>query len=192
MKACIPKSSITNYWITILLQLSVTLKISCFDHLILLELFSLKRRNWAWLIHKFYSMLFAILNDFYQIISLHLWCPWQSVVLVTCWNESDWFICFLDSYMISDCALVPPEFHIRWQSFYWSHLVFNNIKFDTQMPVLFSADIWTYFIQMDYINSSNPNFLGGSKAVEIAMQQLRSSQVCSTTFGWTIYIGLDG
>ncbi|KAK4600539.1 hypothetical protein RGQ29_010258 [Quercus rubra] len=31
-------------------------------------------------------------------------------------------------------------------------------------------------MEMDYINSSNPNFLGGSKAVEIAMQQLRSSQ----------------
>ncbi|KAM4122577.1 hypothetical protein ACB094_01G094600 [Castanea mollissima] len=31
-------------------------------------------------------------------------------------------------------------------------------------------------MEMDYINSSHPNFLGGSKAVEIAMQQLRSSQ----------------
>lgn len=31
-------------------------------------------------------------------------------------------------------------------------------------------------IEMDYINSSNPNFLGGSKAAELAMQQLRSSQ----------------
>ncbi|GMY29136.1 dynamin-related protein 3A-like isoform X2 [Fagus crenata] len=31
-------------------------------------------------------------------------------------------------------------------------------------------------MEMDYINSSHPNFLGGSKAVELAMQQLRSSQ----------------
>ncbi|KAH9798701.1 Dynamin-related protein 3A [Citrus sinensis] len=31
-------------------------------------------------------------------------------------------------------------------------------------------------IEMDYINSSNPNFVGGKKAVEVAMQQLKSSQ----------------
>ncbi|KAH9760226.1 dynamin-1-like protein [Citrus sinensis] len=31
-------------------------------------------------------------------------------------------------------------------------------------------------IEMDYINSSHPNFVGGKKAVEVAMQQLKSSQ----------------
>ncbi|XP_024029174.1 dynamin-related protein 3A isoform X2 [Morus notabilis] len=31
-------------------------------------------------------------------------------------------------------------------------------------------------MEMDYINSSNPNFLGGSKAVELAQKQLRSPQ----------------
>ncbi|XP_059658284.1 dynamin-related protein 3A-like isoform X2 [Cornus florida] len=31
-------------------------------------------------------------------------------------------------------------------------------------------------MEMDYINSSNPNFLGGNRAVELAMQQIRSSQ----------------
>lgn len=35
--------------------------------------------------------------------------------------------------------------------------------------------------QMDYINSSHPNFIGGNKAVEVVMQQLRSSQVTITT-----------
>ncbi|GAV90560.1 Dynamin_N domain-containing protein/Dynamin_M domain-containing protein/GED domain-containing protein [Cephalotus follicularis] len=31
-------------------------------------------------------------------------------------------------------------------------------------------------VEMDYINSSHPSFIGGKKAVELAMQQLRSSQ----------------
>lgn len=31
-------------------------------------------------------------------------------------------------------------------------------------------------IEMDYINSSHPNFVGGKSAVEVAMQQLKSSQ----------------
>ncbi|KAA8521472.1 hypothetical protein F0562_012145 [Nyssa sinensis] len=31
-------------------------------------------------------------------------------------------------------------------------------------------------MEMDYINSSHPNFLGGNKAVEVAMQKVRSSQ----------------
>jgi len=30
---------------------------------------------------------------------------------------------------------------------------------------------------MDYINTSHPAFLGGSKAVEVALQQQRSSKV---------------
>lgn len=30
---------------------------------------------------------------------------------------------------------------------------------------------------MDYINTSHPNFVGGSKAVEIALQQVKSSRV---------------
>ncbi|XP_022988688.1 dynamin-related protein 3A-like [Cucurbita maxima] len=32
-------------------------------------------------------------------------------------------------------------------------------------------------VEMDYINTSHPNFLGGSKAVEIALQQVKSSRV---------------
>ncbi|XP_030459052.2 dynamin-related protein 3A isoform X2 [Syzygium oleosum] len=32
-------------------------------------------------------------------------------------------------------------------------------------------------MEMDYINTSHPNFVGGSKAVEIAMQQIKSSRV---------------
>jgi dynamin 1-like protein len=30
---------------------------------------------------------------------------------------------------------------------------------------------------MDYINTSHPNFVGGSKAVDIALQQQRSAKV---------------
>lgn len=30
---------------------------------------------------------------------------------------------------------------------------------------------------MDYINTSHPNFIGGSKAVEVASQQVKSSRV---------------
>ncbi|XP_022136675.1 dynamin-related protein 3A-like [Momordica charantia] len=33
------------------------------------------------------------------------------------------------------------------------------------------------YMEMDYINTSHPNFLGGSKAVEIALQQVKSSRV---------------
>lgn len=29
---------------------------------------------------------------------------------------------------------------------------------------------------MDYINTSHPNFIGGSKAVEVAQQQVKSSR----------------
>jgi hypothetical protein len=36
---------------------------------------------------------------------------------------------------------------------------------------------WVYSWQMDYINTSHPNFVGGSKAVDIALQQQRSAKV---------------
>lgn len=44
--------------------------------------------------------------------------------------------------------------------------------------------MWSSFssFQKGYINSSHPNFIGGSKAVELAVQQLRSSQVYSTIY----------
>lgn len=32
---------------------------------------------------------------------------------------------------------------------------------------------------MDYINTSHPNFIGGSKAVEIALQQVKSSRIAA-------------
>jgi len=32
---------------------------------------------------------------------------------------------------------------------------------------------------MDYINTSHPNFIGGSKAVEIAQQQVKSSRLAA-------------
>ena len=32
-------------------------------------------------------------------------------------------------------------------------------------------------VQMDYINTSHPNFIGGSKAVEVALAQGRSNRV---------------
>lgn len=60
-------------------------------------------------------------------------------------------------------------------------LVFNDVDSDTQMLTWLTADILTYFFQMDYINSSNPNFLGGPKAVELAKQEFKSSQVSATT-----------
>lgn len=34
---------------------------------------------------------------------------------------------------------------------------------------------------MDYINTSHPNFVGGSKAVEIAFQQMKSSAIAGPT-----------
>ncbi|PWA37255.1 dynamin central domain-containing protein [Artemisia annua] len=33
---------------------------------------------------------------------------------------------------------------------------------------------------MDYINTSHPNFVGGSKVVELAMQQVKSSKTVAT------------
>lgn len=38
---------------------------------------------------------------------------------------------------------------------------------------------------MDYINSSHPNFIGGNKAVELALQQQRSFQVFATKWNGT-------
>nr|XP_043623837.1 dynamin-related protein 3A-like isoform X2 [Erigeron canadensis] len=35
-------------------------------------------------------------------------------------------------------------------------------------------------MEMDYINTSHPNFIGGSKAVETAMQQVKSSKIATT------------
>ncbi|KAI3497424.1 hypothetical protein L1887_40022 [Cichorium endivia] len=35
-------------------------------------------------------------------------------------------------------------------------------------------------MEMDYINTSHPNFIGGSKAVEMAMQQVKSSRLATT------------
>ncbi|XP_076897259.1 dynamin-related protein 3B-like [Bidens hawaiensis] len=35
-------------------------------------------------------------------------------------------------------------------------------------------------MEMDYINTSHPNFIGGSKAVELAMQQVKSSKITSS------------
>lgn len=35
-------------------------------------------------------------------------------------------------------------------------------------------------MEMDYINTSHPNFVGGSKAVEVALQQVKSSKLATT------------
>ena len=35
-------------------------------------------------------------------------------------------------------------------------------------------------VQEDYINTSHPNFIGGSKAVEQAQQQVRSAKMSSS------------
>lgn len=37
--------------------------------------------------------------------------------------------------------------------------------------------IGVYTWQMDYINTSHPNFIGGSKAVEIPLQQFRGTKM---------------
>jgi len=34
-------------------------------------------------------------------------------------------------------------------------------------------------LQIDYINTSHPNFIGGRKAVEIAQQQVKSSRLAA-------------
>lgn len=38
-------------------------------------------------------------------------------------------------------------------------------------------------LQMDYINSSHPNFIGGSEAEEIALQQIKASRLPSPMSG---------
>uniref|UniRef100_F6H3K1 Dynamin-related protein 3A n=1 Tax=Vitis vinifera TaxID=29760 RepID=F6H3K1_VITVI len=47
-------------------------------------------------------------------------------------------------------------------------------------------------MEKGYINSSHPNFIGGSKAVELAVQQLRSSQVYSTIYSQTVACNFTG
>lgn len=34
---------------------------------------------------------------------------------------------------------------------------------------------------MDYINTSHPNFIGGSKAVEMALQEMKSHRAAAST-----------
>lgn len=34
---------------------------------------------------------------------------------------------------------------------------------------------------MDYINTSHPNFIGGSKAVELALQEMKSLRAAAST-----------
>lgn len=41
---------------------------------------------------------------------------------------------------------------------------------------------------MDYINTSHPNFVGGSKAVEIALQQVKSSRVALPISRQKVYL----
>ena len=41
---------------------------------------------------------------------------------------------------------------------------------------------------MDYINTSHPNFIGGSKAIEAAVQQTSSSRVCLPVSRVKVYI----
>lgn len=41
---------------------------------------------------------------------------------------------------------------------------------------------------MDYINTSHPNFVGGSKAVEIALQQIKSSRISINISKQKVYI----
>jgi len=45
-----------------------------------------------------------------------------------------------------------------------------------------------YNLQMDYINTSHPNFIGGSKAIEAAVQQTRSSRVALPVSRVKVYI----
>ena len=41
---------------------------------------------------------------------------------------------------------------------------------------------------MDYINTSHPNFIGGSKAIEAAVQQTRSSRIALPVSRVKVYI----
>ena len=42
--------------------------------------------------------------------------------------------------------------------------------------------------QMDYINTSHPNFIGGSKALEIAVQQSKSSRAAIPVSRQKVYL----
>lgn len=42
---------------------------------------------------------------------------------------------------------------------------------------------------MDYINTSHPNFVGGSKALEIAVQQTKSSRAALSVSRPKVYLG---
>ena len=39
---------------------------------------------------------------------------------------------------------------------------------------------FVYILHIYYINTSNQNFIGGSKAVEMAIQQVKSSKISTT------------
>lgn len=41
-------------------------------------------------------------------------------------------------------------------------------------------------MQMDYINTSHPSFVGGNKAVEAAYQHFRGARISASTKVWII------
>lgn len=45
-------------------------------------------------------------------------------------------------------------------------------------------------LQMDYINTSHPNFVGGSKAVQIALQQVESSRPVALAMRQKVFVRL--
>ncbi|KAF8406115.1 hypothetical protein HHK36_008195 [Tetracentron sinense] len=52
-----------------------------------------------------------------------------------------------------------------------------SFKWSRSFEILYLKLGCKEFVQMDYINTSHPNFVGGSKAVEVALQQVKSSRI---------------
>lgn len=88
-----------------------------------------------------------------QIMTLSaVLCDWKFL------QDSQNIVIHLPSGSISVCFFLSFVFFTMSVLYDWLHNVF-------------------FLLQMDYINTSHPSFIGGSKAVEIAQQQIKSSKV---------------
>ena len=77
--------------------------------------------------------------------------------------------CSLDSKSILSCGLFTVSS---------LHEVFMaNLCVPLSVSMDFGLLTMQLNLQMDYINTSHPNFVGGSKAVEIALQQVKTSRI---------------
>lgn len=88
---------------------------------------------------------------------------------MSCLNERDWCRNFWG--LVQFCNLL-----FKSTISLFSHL-YDCLRALTFLVFLIHSLATMLIVQEDYINTSHPNFIGGSKAVEQAQQQVRSAKM---------------